>query len=183
MKNKNDLSTLTSRPGTIFTIFVCLFVIVSVAMPTFAIFNYSSTTINGSGNNDDYGYGITVDGSGNIYVTGTVYEGTNNNIWVAKYNSNLVLQTSTTINGSGNGSDEGYGITIDTISTNAVWLTGVSYETAGGNNIWLSKHLIDVDTIPPGQVTGVVAVTDSQVQLQWVAPGDDGYSGNVEGGK
>jgi len=36
--------------------------------------------------------------------------------------------------------------------------------------------------IPPGQITGVTAVSATQVKLSWITPGDDGYSGNVTDG-
>ncbi|HUO57738.1 MAG TPA: SBBP repeat-containing protein, partial [bacterium] len=85
-----------------------------------------STYINGSGLGSDYGNGIAVDGSGNIYVTGQV--GTTNfpttgsayqtigGIFVCKFNPALTgsnqLVYGTLLGGSGN-SEAGQGIAVD----------------------------------------------------------------------
>ncbi|MFH1619317.1 MAG: hypothetical protein ABIG11_05365, partial [bacterium] len=99
----------------------------------------SSTTIRGSANNIDCGYDLAVDSSNNIWIAGYVFEAAVGlNILVAEYNSSMVLLSSRAIDGSGNGSDTGYGISID--SSNNILVTGMVTETVGGSNLWIAKY-------------------------------------------
>ncbi|MBI4368745.1 MAG: SBBP repeat-containing protein, partial [Elusimicrobia bacterium] len=98
----------------------------------------ANVSVNGSGNSSDQGNGIALDPGGNVYVTGFVTESSGGaNIWLAKFNSSLTLQATTTINGSNNSGDAGTGIAIS--STGIVFATGYVNETPGGNNIWFAK--------------------------------------------
>ncbi|MCB0395903.1 MAG: gliding motility-associated C-terminal domain-containing protein [Flavobacteriales bacterium] len=82
---------------------------------------YTSTGGNGwmrtydENGGDDMGYAIDIDGSGNVYVTGTSYEDAteNYNLAVLKYNSAGTLQWSTPYNGTASGYDAGFAITVD----------------------------------------------------------------------
>lgn len=71
----------------------------------------------GTGQNDDRPYAITVDGSGNVYVTGKCdidnTTGINNNIVTIKYNTSGIEQWTANYSGAGNGNDEPTGIAID----------------------------------------------------------------------
>jgi uncharacterized delta-60 repeat protein len=74
---------------------------------------------------DDRGYGVAVDSSDNIYVTGITFLNPVYNFILVKYNSSgtkqwtKILYTSET--------DRGYGVTVD--SSNNIYVTG---ETEGG---------------------------------------------------
>jgi uncharacterized delta-60 repeat protein len=106
---------------------------------------------NGSGNSDDSASALAVDGSGNVYVTGTSYgsiTGTDyatikysadgNQLWAARYN------------GSENGDEEAYDLAID--SSGNVYVTGISvsedtssdYVTLkygpNGNPLWVASY-------------------------------------------
>ncbi|MEW6040184.1 MAG: fibronectin type III domain-containing protein [Elusimicrobiota bacterium] len=99
------------------------------------------TTYNNSSNSADYGKGISVDGSGNVYVTGFEDRfdlAQSYNIWVRKYDTNGLVQWTTTYNGTANGQDSGYGIATD--GSGNVYVTGCSYETVSGFNIWVRKY-------------------------------------------
>jgi len=101
----------------------------------------TSARIDGSANGSDSGNGIVIDGSGNVYVIGYVDETVGGrNIWVGKFNSSLTLQSSVTVNGSGNAGDQGEGIAID--SNSNIYLIGTVFEPigSGGNNIWIAKY-------------------------------------------
>ena len=96
---------------------------------------YQWHTFYGSGN-DEYGYGIAVDGSSNVYVTGTgngtwgsplsAYSG-NYDVFLLKLNSSGTYQWNS-FYGSGN-NDEGWSVAVGT--NGKVYVTGGSYATWG----------------------------------------------------
>ena len=87
------------------------------------------------GTNYDYGYGIAVDSSGNVYVTGSSYSWgnpvraytSNYDAFVAKLDSSGALQWNTFLGGTG--PDFGYGIAVD--SSGNIYVTGYSSATWG----------------------------------------------------
>ena len=87
---------------------------------------------------EDKGYGIVFDGDDSIYVTGTMIETDESyNIWMAKYDTNLNLLDSVTINGPVDGEDVAYLMTID--EDDHLYHAGTYTETLGGTNIWLAR--------------------------------------------
>jgi hypothetical protein len=97
-------------------------------------------TLNGPLNSEDVAYSIFLD-AGTIYQTG-VYSETlalgGANIWIARYDTNLNLQTYTTVNGSMNSYDTGYGIIKG--PEQDFYVSGYVSETSGGINIWLARY-------------------------------------------
>jgi uncharacterized delta-60 repeat protein len=111
-------------------------ILTSVIFTAFALVNQAQinvqweTRYSGTGNNPDNVADMFVDGSGNIYVTGTSYNGSNFDIITRKYdNAGAVLWTST-FNGDGNGTDVAAALAVD--ASGNVFVTGYSYR--GGTN-------------------------------------------------
>ena len=70
---------------------------------------------------DEYGNGIAVDSSSNVYITGSTYNGTNDDILIAKYDTLGTIQWQRTLASAGG--DTGFGIAVDSSGTN-VYITG-----------------------------------------------------------
>ena len=110
-----------------------------------------ATTIRGNSNGTDVGYGLAVDASNNVYVTGqytmsdtttplTLQDASGNgqvdsavtlpanatslysDAFLVKYNTDGIVQWATAIRGNAISQDIGYGIVVD--STNSVYITG-----------------------------------------------------------
>jgi len=100
---------------------------------------WTRTYNNGTTNGADCGYGIAVDRSGNVYVTG--YEsvtGQGSDIWVRKYDSRGNQVWTRTYNGTSNINEYGYGIAVDRIGN--VYVTGCDGSTGQGWDIWVRKY-------------------------------------------
>lgn len=109
--------------------------------------------------------GITVSGS-DIFVTGTINidpnAPTGDDIWVAKYDSSLVLKASATYNNVGSGQDRGRGLTVDTGNvyvggsvTDATFFPGFTFYRP-----WLGKFtrdLVFVSSFTEGGTLGTAA--------------------------
>jgi len=81
---------------------------------------------NGPANTDDEAYGVALDGSGNVLVTGYSSNGTNNDYCTAKYAAgNGALLWEKRYNGSANSDDVAHAVAVDR-SGNVV-VTGTSY--------------------------------------------------------
>jgi len=99
----------------------------------YATIKYNSTgeeqwveRYNGPGNSGDGATAITVDGSGNVYVTGTSYgSGTDYDYATIKYNSTGIQQWVARYNGPGNSDDETTALNVD--GSGNVYVTGHSY--------------------------------------------------------
>ena len=89
---------------------------------------------------NDRGYGIAIDGSGNIYVTGQEFTGTNTNpAFVAKYSSAGVIQWQRTLLDSGSNPGEGaYSVAVDTSAN--VYVTGMQATSSATPVAFVAKY-------------------------------------------
>ncbi|MCI0555385.1 MAG: DNRLRE domain-containing protein [Anaerolineae bacterium] len=121
-----------------------------------------STFLGGAGN--DYGYGIAVDGNGNIYVSGdsnqnwgsplTAYHGSGTyDAFVAKLNSSGALLWNTFLGQSTDDTSSGLAVS----GTGNIYITGTSYATWGS----------PVRAFQTGTVDAFVAKLNSSGTLTW----------------
>ncbi|MBL0340053.1 MAG: SBBP repeat-containing protein [Bacteroidetes bacterium] len=84
---------------------------------------------NGSGNDNDFAFSLTVDGSGNVYVTGRMRggPGTSDDYATIKYNSSGVQQWVKIYNGPGNDNDDARAVAVDNAGN--VYVTGGSAQS------------------------------------------------------
>ncbi len=109
---------------------------------------------NGAGGGHDMATGVHIDGSGNVYVTGTTYvSATNlNDIITIKYNSSGTQQWLKTYNGSGSSYDAGGAIVVNAAGNNVFICGGamttstlgdfvtINYNAANGTQNWVSTY-------------------------------------------
>ena len=112
-----------------------------------------SVTVDGGDSLNDEARGVTVGADGDVYVTGYVTTaGHGRDIWLARYDQNLVLQDSTTINGPASGDDEGYTMVFD--GEGFLYLVGYMTEAGEDHNVWLGKFDSDLDLVDDITVNG-----------------------------
>lgn len=94
---------------------------------------------NGTGNSTDKAYGIVVDNTGNVYVTGyTTRTGGNIDYVTLKLNSSGTLKWSKTYNGGANQEDKAWGIVVD--ASDNCFVTGTSKSSSSGNDCVTLKY-------------------------------------------
>ncbi|HJY62730.1 MAG TPA: SBBP repeat-containing protein [Ignavibacteria bacterium] len=86
-------------------------------------------------NLEDRAFGIAVDRTNNVYVTGYITRpGIGRDIYTAKFNSNLVFVWHKTYVGNGNGEDRAFGIVTDSLGLN-IFITGFTTDSANGSDM------------------------------------------------
>jgi hypothetical protein len=110
-----------------------------------------SVTVNGEADGDDEGYAMAFDQDGYLYLIGYMTgPAGNHDIWLGKFDSDLVLQYDITIPGSENDDDDGYGLLFDEVTGN-LYAAGTLRETDEGANVWLA--IIDTDLVVQDSTT------------------------------
>jgi hypothetical protein len=148
------------------------------------------------GSNDDYGYGVAVDGSGNVYVTGYSNSATADfnpggsggiltnigefDVFVAKYNSagNFLWAKSM----GGNSADQGFGIAVD--GSGNVYVTGYFSSVTADFNPGGSGGMLSLAGMPSFDV--FLAKYDAGGNFLWAknmggSSTDIGYGVTVDG--
>jgi hypothetical protein len=105
-----------------------------------------SITVDGGNNLDDEARGIAVDAQGNVYVAGYLtVPGQGRDIWLGKYDRNLVYEDSVTVNGEADGDDEGYTMAFD--QDGYLYLIGYMTVAGESHDIWLGKFDSDLELL------------------------------------
>jgi hypothetical protein len=103
---------------------------------------------NGTGNDYDYAYAIAVDGSGNVYVTGSSAQSNvypyNDDYATIKYYPDGDTAWVRRYNGTGNGYDWAWGIAVD--GSGNVYVTGESWGSETSDDYATIKYYPDGDT-------------------------------------
>ncbi len=133
------------------------------------------------GNNHDYAYSTAVDGSGNVYVTGSsIGSGTGYDYSTVKYNSAGVQQWVRRYNGPGNYEDFAYRIAVDV--TGNVYVTGAS--TGNGHDYVTIKYNSSGDSLWVRRYNGTGNSDDDAYSLAVDGLGNvyvTGYSSGING--
>ncbi len=126
---------------------------------------------NGPDNQVDDATAITVDGSGNVYVTGFSYGyGTNYDFATIKYLPSGDTAWVRRYNGPGNSEDEALAIAVD--SSRNVYVTGYSYGSGNSKDYATIKYTSNGDTAWVARYDGPAIATDSACA---VAVDDSGH--------
>lgn len=86
----------------------------------------------------EFGYGITLDSSQNVYLAGVTDQGVNNDALLIKYNSSGVIQWQRVLGGAGAG-DTGYSVVTDT-SGNVYFAGFTGGSGSGSTDILIAKY-------------------------------------------
>jgi hypothetical protein len=136
-----------------------------------------NTTFQGTANKDDVGYVLTLGDPGMLYAIGYAnMTGQGNNIWVAKYNYDLVLQKYVTIDGKAHWTDDGYGIIY---RAPYLYVAGTVTEPIQGYNIFIAKYDTDLNQIKNITINGSGNGTDKARFLTFGADGTLYASGSI----
>ncbi len=118
-----------------------------------------SVTLDGGYQGDDAAYGFIFDQDSNMYVTGFVtVPGEDRNVWLAKFDAEMNLIISKTVNGSANGEDTGYVFAMDEYDN--LFIIGYITETGEDHNIWIAKYDLDLELQKQITVNGSKNETD-----------------------
>ncbi len=94
---------------------------------------------NDSHNGKDTGSGVAIDSSKNIYAVGTVYNGSNYDIWLRKYNPSGGVLWTKTYNGPANKND--YGADIAVNSSGYIYVVGAATMSSTKRlDVWVRKY-------------------------------------------
>lgn len=124
----------------------------------------------GGGTENDLGIAIVTDTVGNIYITGSFYGNAtfgsttltsagNNDIYIAKFNSNGILQWINRAGGTSTDSSDGMAVDAD----GNVYITGYFYSSC---TFWSYNHISSVVSL--GGTDIFIAKYNSNGSLQWV---------------
>ncbi|NHJ86897.1 MAG: hypothetical protein FK734_15650 [Asgard group archaeon] len=137
----------------------------------------TENTFNGPANSDDMGYTLASDGS-YLFVVGYISEiAEDHNIWLAKYDFNLVLQDYITINGNASSTDDGYGILYT--SDHYLLIAGTVTCLETGNDCYIGKFDTNLNPISEMIINGPANSTDKARFLTESTNGDIYASGSM----
>lgn len=98
-----------------------------------------SSIISGSGSGEDKAWGVVVDETDNVYITGYINDLYNGfDAYTAKFDTDGTKVWESAINGSGSGEDKAWGVVVDT--DGSVYITGQSTDALGNSNYLTVKY-------------------------------------------
>ena len=117
------------------------------------------------GGESDYGYGVAVDSSGNIYLAGATpsFGAGSSDMVLVKYNGNGAQQWNRTWGGSSG--DDGWGVVTDSLGN--IYLAGVTDSFGAGSSDMVLVKLVDNGSLerPPPDIIKMIVIIVSIVSV------------------
>jgi uncharacterized delta-60 repeat protein len=118
----------------------------------------------GPGGGEDHAHSLTVDGYGNVYVTGSSDGGSENDDYATiKYNASGDTIWVRRYNGPGNGEDHAYAIALD--KSDNVYVTGMSPGSGSASDYATIKYFTNGDTAWVRRYNGPGNATDKATEI------------------
>jgi hypothetical protein len=119
----------------------------------------SNVTFSGPAHGDDMGYSICLGTDGYLYIVGYVVDAlSDRDIWIAKYYTNLTLDSYVTVDGSMHQTDDGYGIAFD--NDGNLLVAGTLTNVLSGYDIYIGKYDTDLNLLLNITLDGPSHMTD-----------------------
>ena len=107
---------------------------------------------NGAANSYDYAYALAVDGSGNVYVTGISYNGSDYDYLTVAYDSAGTELWAKVKNGAANSDNRAYALAVD--GSGNVYVTGYSYNGANYDYLTVAYDSAGNELLGKGEESG-----------------------------